>query len=282
MAKQSLESWIQEAMTDTEKEKPISRLALVHLAGGENEVHSVGFGSKAWSPADLSYLFRHKAESYSQELAGVQTFALLAFYGSNEVQARHPFVVAGASDFQLTTENADDKGMKQQGMRHLEVQAQMYTRGNAHLLDKLLELTNTLTRNALEDRKENRELIGILKDVVLTQASSNHERKLKELEYERSTKERERWIGFLPGLVNNVLGREVFPQNVEDTAHLQAIADAMSEEDLKRLSGKVKPEQLGPLANRFKKHFEQRKTEADITKQLPASTSTAEDNAAGD
>lgn len=281
MAKQSLESWIHEAMVDPEKDKPISQITLVHIAGSENEIHSVKFGSKQWTPAELSTLFRHKAESYSQELSGVQTFALLAFYGgTTEQQARHPFVVSGATDFQLTTENADAKGITQQSMRHLEVQAQMYSRGQAVIIDAQQRLIETLTRNALEDRRENRELIGILKDVVLTQATNNHEHKMKELEYERSSAERKKWIGFLPGLVNNILGKEVFPQSTADTALLETIADNLTPDQLEKLGSTLKPEVLGPIAERFSKHFEKRKLEAKTAKQLAAKN--PEDDAAGD
>ena len=280
MAKQSLESWIHEAMTDADKEKPISQLSLMHIAGSENEIHTVKFGSKSWAPSELSTLFRHKAESFAQELSGVQTFALLAFYGSGESQARHPFVVTGATDFQLTTENADAKGLAQQGMRHLEVQAQMYSRGQAVILDAQQRLIETLTRNALEDRKENRELIGILKDVVLTQATNNHEHKMKELEYERSSAERKKWIGFLPGLVNNILGKDVFPQSTADTALIESIADNLTPDQLEKLGGALKPEVLGPIADRFNKHFEKRKLESKQAKQLAAKN--PEDDAAGD
>ncbi len=281
MGKQTLESWIHEAMVDSDKDGMITMFSLMHIGAGEKEIHSVKFGSKPWSASEISQLFRHKGESYSQDIPGVQTFIIYAFYaGRNEPQAQHPFTVNGATDFGLSTEGPDEKGMKQQWMRHYEAGNQMALRSLGLSVDSQGRLIDRLLTDNLEQRKENRELIGLLKDVILTQANQNHERDMKKLEYERSTKERERWIGFLPGLVNNILGKEVFPQHVEDTAHLQAIADAMDEDDLKKLAGKVKPEQLGPLANRFKKHFSQKKTEENNTKQLAAKN--PEDDAVGD
>lgn len=279
MAKQTLEGWIHEAMIDSEKD-PITQLSLIHIAAAEIEIYTVKFGSKQWTPAELSQIFRHKADSYSQDIAGVQTFCMYAFYGKQEPEARHPFTVNGATDFGLSTEGPDAKGQMMQGMRHLEAATQMNLRSIATMVGAQQQLIETLVRNDLETRKENRELIGILKDVVLTQAAKTHEHRMSELEYERSSKERAKWIGFLPGLVNNILGKEVFPQSTEDTALLETIADSLDEGQLQKLAGTLKPEVLGPIAKRFEKHFEKRKSEQTQAKQLAAKN--PEDDAAGD
>ncbi len=280
MAKQTLESWIHEAMIDGDKDQAITGFNLAHVGSGETDIHHIKFGSKAWTPSEVSQLFRHKAEGFAQDLPGVQTFVVYAFYGKNEPEAKHPFTVTGTLDTNLMTESPDARGLTIQGMRHLEAGTQMAFRSLATSVDAQQRMIDSLIRDNLDTRRENRELIGILKDVVMTQAANNHDRKLKELEYERTTKERDKWIGFLPGLVNNILGKEVFPQGTEDTAHLQALADAMSEEDLKKLSGKVRPEQLGPIANRLKKYYEEKKVAEQNDKLLAAKT--PEDDAAGD
>jgi hypothetical protein len=283
LAKQALESWIHEALTDADKEKPCSAFRLVHMVGsGEREVHIPRLGSKQWLARDLAQLFRHKAESFCQEIAGVQTFCLLAYYEKDEPEARHPFLINGDNDLHgLSTEGPDEKGLRMQGMRHLEALTQLNHRSIAHAIDTLANLNQSLMRENLEVRRENREGFTLVKELLAAQALNRHEFKMKELEFERSTEERKKWLDFAPSLVNTILGSEVFPQSTEDTSLLESIADSLSEEDLMKLSSVLKPEVLGPIAARFEKHFKAKKLKgASATKLLKSKS--PEDDAAGD
>jgi hypothetical protein len=98
-------------------------------------------------------------------------------------------------------------------------------------------------RENLEVRRENREGFTLVKELLAAQALNRHEFKMKELEFERSTEERKKWLDFAPSLVNTILGSEVFPQSTEDTSLLESIADSLSEEDLMKLSSVLKPEE---------------------------------------
>lgn len=283
MAKVTLESWIHEAMTDTDKEKEISAFTLMHMVGqGEREIHTCRLGSKQWLPRDLGNLFRHKAQVYCQELPGVQTFNLLAFYGSDEPQASHPFTMQGETDLhQLTTEGPDEKGLRMQGMRHVEAITQLNHRSIAHVLDTMSRMNETLLRENLEVRRENREGFALMKEMMAQQALGRHEYKMKELEYERSSSERKKWLEFAPSLVNSILGTEVFPQSTEDTALLETIANSLSEEDLLKLGSILKPEILGPISARFEKVFKAKQLKSAAEKRQ-LSAKNPEDDAAGD
>lgn len=283
MAKQTLEGWIHEALTDVDKEKPCSAFQLVHMVGqGEREIHTTRLGSKQWLAKDLATMFRHKAEGYCQDIPGVQTFCLLAFYEKDEPEARHPFLINGDTDLHgLSTEGPDEKGFRMQGMRHLEALTQLNHRSIAHAIDTLSNLNANLMRENLAVRQENREGFAMMKELLAAQALNRHEYKMKELEFERSTEERKKWLDFAPSLVNTILGTEVFPQSTEDTALIESIADALSEDDLMKLGSVLKPEVLGPIAARFEKHFKSKKLKGATASKLLKSKS-AEDDAAGD
>jgi hypothetical protein len=281
--KQTLESWIHEAMTDGDKEHSISALSLVHMVGqAEREIHSTKFGSKQWTARDLAQLFRHKAESYCQDIPGVQSFCILAFYGTDEDEARHPFMINGDTDLGgLSTESPDAKGMTQQGMRHIEAITQINLRGVAHNTDTAVRMNEMLLRMNADLMKENREGFALMKEVLAAQALNRHEFVMKEKQYERSTQERRKWLDYAPVLLNTVLGSEVFPQSSEDTTLIESIADSLSEEDLMKLSSTLKPEVLGPIAARFEKHYKAKNAkEAKNTRMLNAKN--PEDDAAGD
>lgn len=289
MAKQTLEQWINECLIDTDKVdgegKPASCSAfqLVHMVGqGEREIHTTRLGSKQWAARDLAQLFRHKAEGYCQDIAGVQTFCLLAFFQKDEAEARHPFLINGDTDLHgLSTEGPDEKGFRMQGMRHIEALTQLNHRSIGHVLDTMARMNESLARENLEVRRENREGFALVKELLTAQALNRHEFKMKELEYERSTEERKKWLDFAPSLINTVLGSEVFPQSTEDTALIESIADALSEDDLMKLGSVLKPEILGPIAARFEKHFKSKKLKgATATKLLKSKN--PEDDAAGD
>lgn len=283
MAKQTLENWIHEAMIDIDKEKGISMMSLVHMVGqGEREIHSTKFGAKQWTARDLAQLFRHKAESYCQEIPGVQSFCLLAFYEQDEPEARHPFMVSGETDLNgLSTEAPDEKGFRMQGMRHVEAITQLNHRSIHHVLDTMARMNENLMKENLDVRKENREGFALMKDLIAAQALNKHEYRIKEMEFERSTEERKKWLDFAPVLVNTILGSEVFPQSTEDSALLETIADSLSEEDLIKLTSVLKPEILGPISARFEKHFKAKKLKAATATNLLKGKDPADD-AAGD
>ena len=120
-----------------------------------------------------------------------------------------------------------------------------------------------------------------MKELIAAQALNRHEYKMKEMEFERSSGERKKWLEFASVFVNSILGSEVFPQSTEDTTLIESIADSLSEEDLLKLGNTLKPEILGPIAARFEKHFKAKKAKKASASRLLA-VKNPEDDAAGD
>ncbi len=262
MAKrQSLDAWIADALaTANTGQETVSAISLVHMRGaGEVELHTTKFGGKAWSAKDLAEMFQGRADSYAQDLPGVQTFCLYVFYASsaNEIRDRHPFTANGVTDYGgLMTEAPDDRGMRQQGMRLTEAIVVNTFRQISTVFQASQSTVEMQGREIRELRQENREMFIMVKDMLVERDRNEHERQMKRLEFERSTEERKKWLAFVPPLCNQVLGRQVFPQSTEDTALVESIAEALKPEDFAKLAAVIPPSMMGPLAGRFQQYEE--------------------------
>ena len=277
MARQTLESWINEAVNDKDKDGSCTALGLIHMTGNtEKEIHlsKLGVGG-SWTPKSLSEMFRSKAESYSQDLPGVQTFQILAFFGGrNEPQAFHPFTVSGRLEHGgLATEAPTPEGKLQQRMRHEEALIQGTFRERAMLLEQnnvvlgqALSLLKQTSDALLEARKESLDASQVVKEVMLGQAEQKTAAMVQIEKYKRDTAERAKWLGMAPALVNQLFGREIFPQSTADSALIDSIADSISPEQIEKIAamGILRPEQLGMLASRMTKSLQAARTEESI------------------
>ena len=266
--RQTLDQWCAEAFVDEDKDGPCTAISLVHMTGtSENEIHTVKLdGSRKMTAKQLGDLFRHKAESYAEELPGVQTFSLIAFYSNrNEPQARKPFTVGGATEFQggLATEGPTGSGMAQQAMRHCEAMVQLAFRQTSMLFASSQETITALTAQNARLMSENRDALDIVKTLVLDRATGIHEHRMEALKYERSSEERRKLFGMAPALINNLTGRQLFPESSEDTALVEALCDSLDENALRRLlAADIVPKPLlGMLATRWERLMRERRLE---------------------
>lgn len=275
MAKQTLDQWIREALIDEDKDGKCTRLALVHIAGGrESEISAMKLGSKPWDPKELALIFRKKAEDHCSEISGVQTFNLLAFYGDRgEPQARRPFSVQGEpppDQVQLLTEGPTPQGIVQQSMRHNEALMQLALRHSAAMVEASERM---VTRVSLQNERLSSELMeatGIIRELAFERQDVADSRKMQQLQFQRTTEERNKWLSFGPALINAVLNREVFPQSTADTALIDSIVDSLTEDDIMKLgsSGIIKPEIWGPLAQRMASSLKKRRELSESNEEI--------------
>lgn len=270
MARQTLEQWIHEALTDTDKNAKCTGLALIHRVGvREQEIHKTDIGGRQWDPKELAQMFRGKAENYAAELTGVQTFNLLAFYGgSSEPQAIKPFMVNGQEDYGgLATEGPTKDGLLQQMMRHVEAERQIGVKQVHGLIEMTMQLAQVVVKENIALRSENRESFELMKTVIMTQVENREAAQFKQLEYERASAERQKWLGFAPAIINRLFGKEVVPESLEDTALINAMAEKLTEEDIQKLSrAQITPEVWGPLAARMSGILERKRLARDQAK----------------
>lgn len=275
--KQSLESWLIEAMTDEDKDATISAISLVHIVGehgSEREIHAVRFGTKVWKETDLAELFKGKAMSYCQDLPGSQLFCLNAYYGeTKEPLARHPFRVSPSTELgglgALTTEAPNETGVRQQSMRLTEALVQGAFRERALLMDNILRSNELLARHNQRLIEEQQHMTESVRAMLLQQVTASHEMKLKELEQEQKTLLLSKASELLPSVLNSLSGKEIVPKESEDAALMRVIAAALKPEHVQLLNSTLPPEVMGPLANRLAEILQEKeKREAEAKRRL--------------
>lgn len=284
--RQTLEEWIDEAMTDGEKPGACTEMKLMHMVGsGQNELHTIRFnGARKWTPKELAEAFDARARFFGQDLPGAQTFCLMAFYeGCTDPLARHPFVIAAAqADFNgLTTEAPTEKGMIQQGMRHLEVQQAEANRMVRFATESLAGINESLMARLKEQEQEIMDANRNLRSMVLGEITEKHK-----FEMERQKSEREemliaKLVDFAPLLLNTLTGKEVIPVSKADTILIDTLARSATPETVDILMKTLPAEVQGIFLGRMKELADARQqAEESAAKALTAGMS-GEDDAAG-
>ncbi len=78
---------------------------------------------------------------------------------------------------------------------------------------------------------------------------------MAELEYQRKTEERKRLLTVAPAIVNQVFGREVFPQAAVDSSMIETLVSRLDADGLQTIlsvmSKYLKPEELAMLVGRM-------------------------------
>lgn len=268
--KQSTEEWMRRALLDDGKGAPCTSFALVHVQGGlQTEIHVKPLPDKlsVASIGEIADTFDDIAKEHAAGLPGAQQYQILAFYGGRKTaQAFRPFVQKGYTEMEgLATESPGPMGVLAQSMRHLEAKGSAYIQGTVKLLEaqnRTIELQN---EREIGLRRENVEMFGALKEMIMAMTAKSHEARMAELAFTRETEERRALYKTVPGLINSVTGREVFPQAQEDTSHLEAIIDAAVKKGPEALrliqSLELPPAAQFALASRFQRAMAARENE---------------------
>lgn len=256
MARKSLDKWIDEAMTDSEKPGPIRAFVLMHVVNGldRTEVHSSRIGkSNVATAREFAKLFRDKAETYAQDMQTTQTFALLAIYeNSEEPLARLPFTVQPQPiEGETTSEPPTEAGRTAQAMRHYETGMNMIFRRQATQDDHAIRTIENLSNNNDRLMRDNMSMFDMCKTLIKEATINMHEMRVAEIKEQRKTELQRGLLSFAPALANTITGRELFPQSKADTALLETIAMNLDPEMIGMIGQFVKPELAGPLTARL-------------------------------
>ena len=274
MAKRkTLDRWIHEAIADTDKDQALSTIVLYHMRGMQpielftwkpNSSHGA-------DPKALAELFHDKAATYSQDLEGVQTFNLCAFYGKPTPEAQMPFVVRVEADIHatgLSTEAPTDTGRVQQTMRWAEMQqGQVYRR--QQIMDdhsiRMIEQQSRMIESLMADRFN---AANVVVEMMMKQAENSHKLELERLSFERSSNMQASLLKLGPALVNSITGTNVFPQSTADSALIETIANSLDETHLPKLMELQLPDTImGPLVTRIAQAREKKETEEQAKKR---------------
>jgi len=237
------------------------------------ELHSVRFGGSgpARSPQELAALFRGKAEAYAQDLSGVQTFEMLAFYDTTghqtEPMAFFPFKVTGQLELgtgsSLETEAATEKGLAQQAMRHSEASFQIAMRAVGMSMDTLAGQVSGLLEQNRALMAENGDSFRIIRQMMMERMEEDKANRRAELEAIEGSNMKATALRLAPALINTITGKNVFPQATADTALIETIAAHVSPDQLAMLGEFLPPSVAAPLLTRFEQIL-QEKQDAEI------------------
>lgn len=267
---QTLEQWIIEALNDDDKEGELSMLSCVHVIGqSEREVHTVKFGGKKWTAHDLGDLFLRKAKNTSQELSGAQHFALLAFYGGrSQFEARKPFRIQGDTDLagQNGSEGPTGTGLTQQAMRHMEAVMALAVRQTSILFEAQNSTITSLSTQLDRTRNENIQAFDAVKNLLMEKATNSHQHRMEQLSFKRSSDDRAALWKLAPAALNRLSGKTIVPESTADTALIESLATAISEnpeagEALMQAAQAFPPQLMGMLASRLEQIMKAKREE---------------------
>lgn len=264
----SVEQWMTDALSDPDKGAPCSTLALVYLKGmssSQEEIHTKDIKGPQ-NPKQLAEFFIDRACGYAQDLAGLQTFKMLAFYGTAEPRASFPFTVA---DGQLTAgdnssfskHEPSQAGLLGQLMKHNEV-----------IMSMNGALVTAIVTDGLQVRRELAEATMLVRDAVMQFAQMGHAKEMEKLQFVRQTAEREMFAKALPALVNSMSGREVIPQEFALGQVLEGMASRIGPQDLQMLVslGKLTTQEAQALAGHFARVREEQEKKKALLQTIPS------------
>jgi hypothetical protein len=283
----TLEQWIRETMTDsrenpeTDKEAGCTALALVYVqpTGGVKELDPVRLTGKTWNPKDIAARFQGKAETFAQDMGGVQTFQILAFFGSREPQAFHNFKVVDGEishggENRSTKEAPDAQGLVGFTMRHLERTQEMFTALAQGFVSRAVEREEKLYERENKMREEVHDASLIIREMIMDRRKELFDMEMARLKFARDANNQQKMFEQAPALINVISGQEVFPQSTADKNLVDALCERVSADQVDGLvMGGIIPETLsGPLKLRIGQWQEEQKKKAEALKTLPAAT----------
>lgn len=282
--RQTLEEWIKEIRQEGEEDVrglgPLTGLALVHMKGtAPDELHVIDLkpGKRTYTDQQIAEICERKAHSYAQDLPGIQTFCLWAYFGDErKPKAQHPFVIEGeAANTGLATEGPHPQGLTQQAMRHTESMHSLIFRQSQSLFQAMQGVTTMMARENEHLRAENFEARRILGDLMMQKMTDDSAVRLREQQMAQQMKDRELLMKFAPALINTIMGKEVFPQSTADSAMLDSLVEGLADlpqDRLMSLAEYIKPEMLGPLMAKANAFLDKRKAEAEKLHALAKTT----------
>ena len=162
-------------------------------------------------------------------------------------------------------------GMNQQAMRWGERLVDRTFGYGEKLMDsqqRALDKRDTTIENLT---KENRDLFLALRQVLIDTVKLEHDKRINELQFLRSSNERAKLIRLLPALANGIAGRQIFPENAEDSALVRELAEVSDPETVEKLRSILavkSPEAAALLMNRFEEKQKERKQDVENFEKL--------------
>jgi hypothetical protein len=281
--RQTVDNWVQTVIADVIDGRQCSAVSCLHLKGMGGATEEVVTRPLETGPINVKELADHlvgRAEGFAQELPGLQTFKLLAFYGTNEPHNPFHFTVSDGSvisrsEAMQTAHEPTPTGLLGQLMKHNEqlVQQNMVlTNANMQLAQGVLGMCLGPQGIIAQSRQSELEAIAVVKDATLGMLKERTEARREELQAVQQVQTRKAILDAIPHLVNRWTGHEVFSEASNDSAIVTQLAMKVTPQDLDMLvqMGKLSQEQALILSARFATIVENKKKELEALKTVPS------------
>lgn len=279
LARNPLTEWLRQRLSDPDAPGPCAKLVLMYdRANLEEEVQSTKFSAGTqWKPEELADKYYNIAQDHVKDDKGIEhSFRLLAFFEEpvadgtklEHVKTKRFKLTPWGQDVEFINDEPTARGAQAQGMRLTE----QIVQGTFKLLSQTMGSAAHETQIL---REQNMKLFEMMQGLMVKIAETEDEREMRRLNFERETKERAQWLSYAPVLVNTILGKDVFPQNIVDTKIIEAAAEHLSEEDLQQLASKLPQHLWGPLAARLEQVLKEKRLKKEEKTKLQLVTASA-------
>jgi hypothetical protein len=293
----TVDSWVESVISEVIDGKGCSAISCLHLkgVGGATEEVVTKPLEGTISPSDLANFLIGRAEGFSQDLGGLQTFKLIAFYGSNE--PHNPFhfttsdgTVMSRSETMMSAHEPTPTGLLGQLMKNNETlmaqnnQLVIATMSMAGGIQTMCFGPQGVVQQSIQAQLE---AVAVVKDAMLDMQKERKQLIIEEHKAAQDLQTRKAIIEAIPQLTNRFAGREIFDEKTNDSKIIESLALKITPQDMELLvaMGKLTKEQALILSARFATIVEEKRKESEALAKVPteeapskALTTTAKGN----
>lgn len=280
--RQTVDTWVQTVIAEVVDGRQCSAVTCLHLKGVGGATEEV-VTRPLEGPVNVKELADHlvsRAEGFAQELAGLQTFKLLAFYGTSEPHNPFHFTVSDGTvmsrtEAMQTAHEPTPMGLLGQLMKHNEALMQQnmaLTQSHTQLTQGVLAMCLGPQGVIAQSRQSELECIAVVKDATLSMLKERKEARLEEAKAAQDLQTRKAIIDALPHMVNRWTGHEVFPETANKAAIIDKLAFRIKPQDLEMLvaMGKLTQDEAMMLSAQFASIVEAKQKELNALKTVPS------------
>jgi len=283
----TVDSWVESVISEVIDGKACSAVTCLHLkgVGGATEEVVTKPLEGTISSSDLANFLIGRAEGFSQDLAGLQTFKLLAFYGNNE--PHNPFhfttsdgTVMSRSETMMSAHEPTPTGLLGQLMKHNEnLMGQ-----NDQLVTANMTMANGIIAMCIGPQgviqasiRSQLEAVEVVKDAMLDMHKERKGLIIEEAKAAQDLQTRKALIELAPQIVNRFTGREIFDEKGNRAKVLETLALKITPQDMEMLvaMGKMSKEEALMLSAQFAAIVEEKRKESEALKIVPSEDAPA-------
>ena len=277
----TVDTWVEAIIGEVIDGKGCSAISCLHLkgVGGATEEVLTKPIEGTVNHSELANFLIGRAEGFSQDLPGLQTFKLIAFYGTNE--PHNPFhfttsdgTVMSRSETMMSAHEPTPTGVLGQQMKHIEAlisQNNQLVTANMTMANGIVAMCFGPQGVIQQSIRAQLEAVAVVKDAMLDMSRERKQLIIEESKAAKELQSREAVIKAIPQLVNRFTGREVFDEKNNRAQVLETLALKITPSDMEMLvaMGKLTKEEALILSAQFAAIVDEKRKEIEALKTVP-------------